>query len=51
MTQVGGFAHYYFKGIKGLGVLAYYNKIVDGRNAPNMTTLGMGVTYQFPLFN
>lgn len=51
MTQVGGFAHYYFKGIKGLGVLAYYNQVIEGRNAPKMTTLGMGVTYQFPLFN
>ncbi|EAZ81522.1 hypothetical protein [Algoriphagus machipongonensis] len=47
MTRVGGFAHYYFPKIKGLGVLGYFQQNVAGRNAPKMTSFGMGVTYQF----
>lgn len=49
MGRVGGFAHYYFQNIKGLGVLAYYNQVVQGENAPKMTAFGAGVTYQFRL--
>lgn len=47
MTRVGAFAHYYFPKIKGLGVLAYFNQNVAGRNAPKMTSFGVGATYQF----
>lgn len=49
LDRVGLFAHYYFQKIKGLGVLASYNQIIDGKNAPKMTSLGAGVTYQFSL--
>lgn len=51
MDRVGAFAHYYFPKIKGLGVLASYSQIIDGKNAPKMTSLGLGVTYQFQLLN
>lgn len=49
MGRVGAFAHYYFPKIKGLGVLASVNQIVSGRNAPKMTSIGIGATYQFAL--
>lgn len=51
MNQVGGFAHYYFRSVKGLGVLGYFSQVVDGKNAPRITSFGGGVTYQFQLFN
>jgi len=48
MSSVGGFAQYYFKkGIKGLGVLAYYSQVIDGRNMGKSTNIGVGATYQF----
>ncbi|MDF2158922.1 transporter [Algoriphagus sp. CAU 1675] len=49
MDRVGGFVQYYFSSIKGLGVLAYYNRVFQGRNAPELSTLGAGITYQFKL--
>ncbi len=49
MDRVGAFAHYYFPKIKGLGVLASYNQIVNGKNAPKMSSIGIGATYQFKL--
>ncbi|WP_111670904.1 transporter [Algoriphagus litoralis] len=51
MGRASAFAHYYFQNIKGLGVLASFNQIVSGKNAPKMTSFGLGVTYQFKLFN
>lgn len=48
-SRLGGFAHYYFPQVKGLGVLASINQVVSGRNAPKMTSFGVGVTYQFSL--
>lgn len=50
-SRVGAFAHYYFPKIKGLGVLGYWDQIIDGRNAPKMTSIGLGVTYQFRLIH
>lgn len=48
MEQVGFFAQYYFKkSIKGLGVLAYYSQVIDGRNMGKSTNIGVGATYQF----
>ncbi|MBN7809501.1 transporter [Algoriphagus sp. H41] len=49
MDRVGGFAHYYFPKVKGLGILAYFSQVVDGKNAPKMTGFGVGATYQFRL--
>lgn len=47
--RLGGFAHYYFPKINGLGVLGYWNQVIDGRNMPEISTWGLGVTYQFGL--
>ncbi|MDX2301492.1 MAG: transporter [Microscillaceae bacterium] len=48
--QVGFFSQYYFKkSLKGLGVLAYYNQIIQGRNMGKFSTFGLGLTYQFKL--
>lgn len=49
--RVDAFAQYYFQNIKGLGVLAYYQYIFSGRNMGQFSTVGVGVTYQFQLFN
>lgn len=49
--QVGFMSQYYFKNIKGLGVLAYYSKIISGRNMGQFSNLGVGVTYQFKFLN
>lgn len=49
MSRVGGFAHYYFPKVKGLGVLGYVSQTISGQNAPKMTAFGGGVTYQFGL--
>jgi len=51
MDRVGIFAHYYFQKIKGLGVLASFNQVINGKNAPKMQSFGVGVTYQFRLLN
>jgi len=48
VEQVGFFAQYYFKEkLKGLGVLAYYSQVIDGRNIGKSTNIGVGATYQF----
>lgn len=48
-SRLGGFAHYYFQKVKGLGVLGYYQQVISGKNAPKMGAFGLGVTYQFGL--
>ncbi|KPQ18712.1 MAG: putative MetA-pathway of phenol degradation [Algoriphagus marincola HL-49] len=48
-SRLGAFAQYYFSQVKGLGVLASINQVVSGRNAPKMTSFGVGITYQFSL--
>jgi hypothetical protein len=45
--QLGFSAQYYFKEVKGLGVLAYGSQMLKGRNMGKFTTFGAGVTYQF----
>ena len=45
--QVGASVQYYTKQIKGLGVLAYYNQMLNGRNVGKVTSFGAGITYQF----
>lgn len=45
--QFGLSAQYFIKPLKGLGVLAYYNQMLNGRNIGKVTTLGIGATYQF----
>ncbi len=47
--QVGGSVRYFIKPLSGVSVMAYYSQVVSGRNAPKMTTLGGGVTYQFKI--
>lgn len=45
--QVGASAQYFSKSIKGVGVLAYYNQMLNGRNVGKVTGFGVGATYQF----
>ncbi len=47
VDRLGFSAQYYFKSIKGLGVVAYHNRVVNGRNTPKMSNTGFGLTYQF----
>jgi hypothetical protein len=47
--QVGFSTQYYFKDIKGFGLLAYYTKTISGRNMGQFTNIGGGVTYQFKI--
>jgi hypothetical protein len=48
--QVGFFTQYFFKNqIKGLGMLAYYSRIISGRNMGQFSNVGLGMTYQFKL--
>lgn len=45
--QVGLSGQYFLKSIKGLGILVYHNRVVDGRNVPKMANTGIGINYQF----
>jgi hypothetical protein len=47
--QVGVLVQYYIKPLKGLGVLAYYSSMFDGRNMGKFTNIGGGLTYQFKI--
>lgn len=47
MDRVGLLAHYYFSQIKGLGIVVYHNRVINGRNAAKIGTTGIGVTYFF----
>ena len=49
--RLGLSAHYFFKDIKGLGVLAYHNRVFDGMNTGKINNTGFGVTYQFNFKN
>lgn len=51
MDRVGVFAQYFFNKPKGLGLVASYSRVIHGRNAPEMTAISAGVTYQFGLFS
>ncbi len=47
--QLGFFTQYYIRQMKGLGVLAYYNTVISGRNWGQSSNLGLGLTYQFKI--
>ena len=47
--QVGFSVQYYFKDVKGLGVLAYGSQMMNGRNMGKFTNIGGGLTYQFKI--
>lgn len=47
--MLGASAQYYFKKLKGFGVLAYYSQVLHGRNTGKSTQFGAGITYQFQL--
>jgi hypothetical protein len=47
--QVGFNSQYYIKQVKGLGVMAYYSKIISGRNMGEFSNFGLGLTYQFKI--
>ncbi len=40
---------WYIKQVKGVGVLAYYNQVVNGRNWGKFSSFGVGGTYQFKI--
>ncbi|SDL47342.1 hypothetical protein SAMN05421823_106119 [Catalinimonas alkaloidigena] len=43
-------AQYYFKSVKGLGLLAYSSQVLEGRNTGKLALVGGGLTYQFPVW-
>lgn len=45
--RIGFSAQYFFKTLKGFGIVAYHNRVVDGRNVPKLSNTGFGITYQF----
>jgi hypothetical protein len=47
--QVQFSTQYFVKPVKGLGVLAYYSQMLNGRNIGKFTTFGAGLTYQFKI--
>ncbi|MDR7128859.1 hypothetical protein J2X69_001191 [Algoriphagus sp. 4150] len=51
MDRVGVFAQYFFTNPKGLGLVAAYSRVINGRNAPELSVFSAGVTYQFGLFS
>ncbi len=46
--QVSASVQYFTRQIKGVGVLAYYNQMLNGRNMGKVSGFGIGATYQFP---
>ncbi|MBL7775616.1 MAG: transporter [Saprospiraceae bacterium] len=44
---VGAWGQFFFKKLRGLGLLAYYSQVLQGRNTGKSTVFGGGVTYQF----
>lgn len=48
--RLGFGAQYYFKNLKGLGVLAYFNHTINGRNVGKESIITAGLTYQFNIF-
>lgn len=45
--RIGASLQYYIPSIKGLGVVAYHSRVVNGRNTAKMANTGFGLTYQF----
>ena len=48
-TMIGANAQYYFKNIKGLGLLVNYGQMLSGRNVGKSTILSGGITYLFSI--
>ena len=51
IDQYNILVHYYPKQVKGAGIVVQYNDIIKGRNAANMTSMSVGLTYQFSIIN
>lgn len=47
VDQLSFFGQYYFQKNKGLGVLASYTQMFNGRNMGKFSNIGFGLTYQF----
>jgi len=47
LNRVGMLAHYYFPKVKGLGVVASHNRVVNGKNTAKMNATSIGLTYFF----
>ena len=45
--RIGASLQYYIPSIKGLGIVAYHSRVVNGRNTAKMANTGFGLTYQF----
>ena len=45
--RIGIFAQYYFKEVKGLGVVTNYSRVVNGLNTGKFSNISLGLTYQF----
>ncbi|AYN67642.1 transporter [Euzebyella marina] len=45
--RVGFSAQYYIPSIKGLGLVAYHHRMVNGLNTAKFNNTGIGLTYQF----
>ncbi len=50
LDRVGVSVQYYLKAIKGLGLVAYHNRTIDGLNSAKYNNTGAGLTYQFDFF-
>lgn len=49
IDQYNLLVHYYPKQVKGAGIVIQYNDVIKGRNAANMTSMSVGLTYQFSI--
>ncbi len=45
--RIGVSVQYYFPSIKGLGVVGYHSRVVNGMNTAKLSNTGLGLTYQF----
>ncbi|MCB0648051.1 MAG: transporter [Saprospiraceae bacterium] len=49
IDQYSLLVHFYPKQVKGAGIVVQYNDVIRGRNAANMTSMSVGLTYQFSI--
>jgi hypothetical protein len=47
MERAGLMMQYYFPPSRKLGVLVYHSRVLNGMNAPKISNIGAGITYQF----
>ncbi|MCB0636235.1 MAG: transporter [Lewinella sp.] len=47
IDRVGALAHYYLPWVPGLGLVAFHQRVINGRNTAAIHTTGLGVTYFF----